>query len=147
MFWPELFRLGIRKVRNKKGCAIHNQSERLYTVNMIGQMEYNFAENPNGLNLSAHRPNMTFQGLEAKSIKLLSKYLHAWPWHGCIIVPNGGGLNLCHNIYFTVFWDINSYYSIRMIGKYRRTFLRTLLRCRPTPIMCIMTQTTRDTHR
>lgn len=32
------------KVRNKKGRAIHSQSESLYTMRMTGQMEYDFVD-------------------------------------------------------------------------------------------------------
>src|SRR3954466_2977985 len=125
MFLPGYFGPGIIIETNMFSDLMQTPGGRFRGITNTGQQLYAEADMPYGLNPSVDMATATLLLSPALSGYFLTKFFHALPSDGCIILSRYLFSSTAHCICWAVSSVMKSRCSLGMIGRYQRMFWAT----------------------
>ena len=107
---------------------MHSHGGRLYMHRVTGQVLCPLLISPKGFMPSVLKPNLMFLASKAKSVYVLSNFLHCDPSAGCLNIESCLRSSLCHRINLAFSLFLNKYFKHGIIGEYHMTLAGTLFR-------------------
>ena len=109
---------------------MHSHSGRLYMHRVTGQVLCPLLISPKGFMPSVLKPNLMFLASKAKSVNVLSIFLHYDPSAGCLNIESCLRSSLCHRINLALSLFLNRRFKCGIIGEYHMTLAGTFFRGR-----------------
>jgi len=104
MLFPGCFGPGISIGIMMNFRLMHSHGGRLYMHRVTGQVLCPLLISPKGFMLSVLKPNLMFLASKAKSVYVLSIFLHCDPSAGCLNIESCLCSPLCHHINLALFF-------------------------------------------
>ena len=109
---------------------MHSHGGRLYMHRVTGQVLCPLLISPKRFMPSILKPNLMFLASQAKSVYVLSIFLHCDPSAGCLNIESCLRSSLCHRINLAFSLFLNKCFKRGIIGEYHMILAGTLFRGR-----------------